>query len=362
MAITTLIAACAILGSVSASAKHVKKDDVLTADIKTNATELTPQTINVPFDQQESPILLIYDNEFIIKVIPQERPSNGSNLLEIYRIGDNQPIYSAIPYGREEGRLYSAIPFIQGNTLLLQDGVNEVVARVDLKSAVNDSSYTPEITKCEILINYMIPYKDGIAYLSPYWTSDERITQKDKGDKFLFAGKELKKDSFTGKYQTTSITSGSLVANRLGGTSTRAEDSDLGGQNILNYLKFIKRFKKNSLGLDIFTQYSKQTEDLLISSPDEQQSAVQRIDGRYFFNTIKYNYSYSHGEWLKISSTTSLDYLNRHFSSDLSGVRIEDNMKNDVKLQYLRPYETLFATFTVKRFNAFVGIDLVPVP
>lgn len=152
--------------------------------------------------------------------------------------------------------------------------------------------------------------------------------------------------------------SGSKVANRLGGTSTRAEDSDLGGQNILNYLKFIKRFKKNSVGLDIFTQYSKQTEDLLISSPDEQQSAVQRIDGRYFFNTIKYNYSYSHGEWLKISSTTSLDYLNRHFSSDLSGVRIEDNMKNDVKLQYLRPYEMLFATFTVKRFKAFVGIDL----
>lgn len=214
MAITTLIAACAILGSVSASAKHVKKDDVLTADIKTNATELTPQTINVPFDQQESPILLIYDNEFIIKVIPQERPSNGSNLLEIYRIGDNQPIYSAIPYGREEGQLYSAIPFIQGNTLLLQDGINEAVARVDLKSAVNDSSYTPEITKCEILTNYMMPYKDGIAYLSPYWTSDERITQKDKGDKFLFAGKELKKDSFTGKYQTTSITSGSLVANK----------------------------------------------------------------------------------------------------------------------------------------------------
>lgn len=155
--------------------------------------------------------------------------------------------------------------------------------------------------------------------------------------------------------------SGSSAANSLGGTASRAEDAGLRGLNILNYLRFVKRLEKTGFGLEMMTQYSEQREDLRISSSGETRDAIQEIAGRYFFNTLKYNYTYSPVEWFKLRSNTRLDYLNRSLISVLWGVSSPDlqtGSSNDVMLQYLKPYENLYMEFTVERLKATVGADI----
>lgn len=155
--------------------------------------------------------------------------------------------------------------------------------------------------------------------------------------------------------------SGSDAANSLGGTSSRTENAGLEGMNILNYLRFVKRLDRTGFGLEIFTQYSELSEDLEIASSGEEETAIQNIDGKYFFNTVKYNFSHSPVKWLTLRSYTSLDYLHRRFASKLAGLTLPDRqpvLDNDVTLQYIKPYESLYAEFSVKQFKATAGAEL----
>lgn len=194
------------------SAKSTLPIEDLLPDVKLTAHRLNPVNVDVPFTQSESPVLLVYENNYIVKIV-QSRPSVGNKLLEVYRIGDNCPLYSAIDYGRADGQFLSAIPYIQGDILILHDIVKDLIAFVDLKSALSDSTYQPTVKGMSILTNFLIPYKDGVLYLSPYWTSDNRVRYKDKGEKFLVSGHDLKPAWEGGRYLTTNITAGSIISN-----------------------------------------------------------------------------------------------------------------------------------------------------
>lgn len=154
--------------------------------------------------------------------------------------------------------------------------------------------------------------------------------------------------------------SGSNAVNSLGGTSSKTENAGLEGMNILNYLRFVKRLERTGFGLEIFTQYSELSEDLEILSSEEEEPAIQNIGGKYFFNTIRYNFSHSPVKWMTLRSYTSLDYLHRRFGTELSGLSIsgqQTTLDNDVKLQYIKPYESLYAEFSVKQFKATAGAE-----
>lgn len=194
------------------TAKSTLPIETILQDAKLTAHLLEPADVDVPFAQSESPVLLVYANNYIVKIV-QSKASTGNKLLEIYRFGDNCPLYSAIDYGGLEGQFLSAIPYIQGDSLILHDIIKNLVAFVDLKSALQDSTYQPTVKEMNILTNFMIPYKNGVLYLSPYWTSDNRVRYNDKGEKFLLSGPDLTPAWEDGKYLTTNITAGCIVSN-----------------------------------------------------------------------------------------------------------------------------------------------------
>ena len=154
--------------------------------------------------------------------------------------------------------------------------------------------------------------------------------------------------------------SGSRAANTLGGTESRGEDAGVDGMNFLNYLTFTARTEdKKAFGLSMFTQYSEQNENMLVTSPSEDYEAEQDITGKYFYNRLMYNMSFGLARNLTLSSHTYLDYLHRRFVTSLAAPGISGfSPENDVMLQYLRPKETLFLEYAIGRLELSVDLDL----
>lgn len=204
----------ALLLLTGCTAKHSVPEEIIPCDVKNTASRLEPTKVGITFAQSESPILFVYDSNYVIKII-QTKPSTGGKLLDIYKLGENCPLYSAIDYGGMEGQFLSAVPYtIQEDILLIHDITKDLIAFVDLNKALKDSTYIPNIKKFEILTNFLIPYQNGILYLSPYWTSDKRVKNRDKGAKFLFTDSDLNAVEEKGEYITTNITAGSIISNK----------------------------------------------------------------------------------------------------------------------------------------------------
>lgn len=145
---------------------------------------------------------------------------------------------------------------------------------------------------------------------------------------------------------------GNKASNHLRGTKVRDEETNVNSINVLNNLRFIKGLERTSFCIENFTQYSEQQEYLVILSSEEGKETVQEINGRYFFNTLKYNFSYSPVKWFSLHSYSNVDYMNRNFNSVLSGLKFPEmqaDTTNAVNLWYLKPYETLRMEFSTKK-------------
>ena len=154
--------------------------------------------------------------------------------------------------------------------------------------------------------------------------------------------------------------SGSNANNNLTGTASKKEDSDINGLNVLNYLRFFRRLEKSGFGMQMFTQYTKQTENMNILSDSDNEDAVQDIQGEYFYNNIKYSHTYNPVKWFRLSSQTELPYMRRHLITWFNGLNLglpPETYSNDAVLQYLQPKEYLTLNFTARRFSAYIYID-----
>ena len=151
--------------------------------------------------------MLTYNDSCIICInVSSETP--GDKLLKIYTFNNAEPIYTAVEFGRGQGQLLSAQPYIHGDTLILHDVIKDCITIVDLRRAISDSGYSPDVIGIDFWTNQIMPYKDRLLYLSPYWTDDQRVSKQEAGDKFLVTGPGFTPGWEDGKYLTLNISAG----------------------------------------------------------------------------------------------------------------------------------------------------------
>ena len=184
-------------------------------EIKLSAKELASEPVRTGFkyDTLDAPFMLTYNDSCIICInVSSETP--GDKLLKIYTFNNAEPIYTAVEFGRGQGHVLSAQPYIHGDTLILHDVIKDCITIVDLRRAISDSGYSPDVIGIDFWTNQIMPYKDRLLYLSPYWTDDQRVSKQEAGDKFLVTGPGFTPGWEDGKYLTLNISAGILISNK----------------------------------------------------------------------------------------------------------------------------------------------------
>ncbi len=155
----------------------------------------------------------VYKDSTIIQISISE-PENGKKHLNIYKIGNSEPIRSLFTHGRFDSDFLTSMPFIYSDTLVIQDIIREQIAVLSIPELISSPEYTPTIVESNICTNSILPYRGKFLYLSPYWMNNPPDKYKNEiGDKFLLTDDEFNEIGEIKRLETLSVTRGMFAVN-----------------------------------------------------------------------------------------------------------------------------------------------------